>query len=181
MSQRKRRRRRRGRGGGKSGGGAQQGQQPASAATNPSQDQSSTRRRRKRRRGKGPRSPKSSEDLVRALPTERPEQLTAPPDGTVLEELIGELQSTWGVPQYPQEYRLLIKVGETRERSSPRSEPTVEEPVAPERQDGTVVREKAPSPQELSGAPDPGSRPSKPRSGRRRRKRRRRGGGGSEG
>src|SRR5688572_5807593 len=91
----------------------QPGQQPRRESVAESAGGGGSRRRRRgrgRRGGQKIRSPKSSEDLVRALPQERPESLTAPPDGQNLEELIGELQSTWGVPQYPQEYRLLIKV-----------------------------------------------------------------------
>lgn len=131
---------------------------------------------------------------MRALPGEPPQSLTAEPDGTVLEDLIGELQSSWGVPQYPQEYRLLIKVAESRDRSSTaRSEASDEEREPKERRapdqaavdtrsDGQPRREKAPLPQELSGGTGPAAeRPAGSRSGRRRRRRRRRGGGGDSG
>lgn len=128
---------------------------------------------------------------MRALPGEPPQSLTAEPDGTILEDLIGELQSTWGVPQYPQEYRLLIKVAESRDRSSARPEVSEEErepkerrvaePVAEQgRGNGQPRREKAPLPQELSGGTGPAAdRPAGSRSGRKRRRRRRRGGEGS--
>jgi len=33
-----------------------------------------------------------------------------PPDGTVLEELIAEMEAQYGFPATPQEYRLIIKV-----------------------------------------------------------------------
>ncbi|MDQ3916777.1 MAG: hypothetical protein M3323_15830, partial [Actinomycetota bacterium] len=83
---------------------------------------SSTRsrtRRRRRRGGEGQvASPKSSEDLVRALPRERPAELTAPPDGQSLDTIIGELQSNYGVPAYPQEYRITIKVAEDKAAAS---------------------------------------------------------------
>jgi hypothetical protein len=48
-----------------------------------------------------------------------PDRLTAAPDGQSLEEVIGELQSVWGVPQYPQEYRLTIKVADEASKSAP--------------------------------------------------------------
>jgi hypothetical protein len=51
---------------------------------------------------------------VRALDKERPDTLTAEHDGTTLEQVIGELQSRWGVPESPQEFRITIKVGEDR-------------------------------------------------------------------
>ena len=173
MSQRRRRRRRRGGGGASRGasGGEQKAteQQPRASERAPS----GKRRRRKRRRGPGePSSPKSSEDLVRALPRERPESLTAPGDGTDLDELIGELQSTWGVPQYPQEYRLVLKIGDGKERvSTPAAENgDAQAPSA----EGAPKREKAPPPRVLAGDGDGGAR-------KRRRKRRRRGRGNSGG
>ena len=51
---------------------------------------------------------------MRAVKGPPPERLTAEPDGTTLDEVIGELQSVWGVPQYPQEYRITLKVAEER-------------------------------------------------------------------
>jgi len=44
---------------------------------------------------------------------------TLPPDGTVLEELIGALQSEYGVPATPQEYRLIIKTPAPEENTDP--------------------------------------------------------------
>ncbi|MDQ3752791.1 MAG: hypothetical protein M3333_07860 [Actinomycetota bacterium] len=77
-------------------------------------------RSRRRRRGAAtsggrPAKQVSSEDLVRKAHAPRPKTLTAPPDGQKLEEIIRELQSVWGVPQYPQEYRLTLKVADDRD------------------------------------------------------------------
>ncbi len=44
---------------------------------------------------------------------------TLPPDGTDLDELIGALQSEYGVPTTPQEYRLIIKVPAPEEHTDP--------------------------------------------------------------
>ena len=137
-------------------------------------------RRARRRRGRGrgqPReaaSPASSEDLVRSLPRERPESLTAAPDGTTLEQVVGELQSEYGVPTYPQEYRITLKVAD--ERDATRTERTVA-PDAALREaaeadrapalEGTPRREKAPS-MRTDGSPTRGRRR---RGGRRRRRR----------
>jgi hypothetical protein len=166
MSPPRRRRRRRGR-----------GEQPESASPKRTEGQpadggrgSGTRSRsRGRRRGRGggqrqPASPLSSEDLVRGAPKERPATLSAPPDGQTLEKLIGDLQSEWGVPQYPQEYRITIKVADERDSRSDRpvvaTEPRREAsnggspPAGPKREKapaaprvvstGTVEREAAP-------------------------------------
>ncbi len=43
---------------------------------------------------------------------------TLPPDGTDLDELIGALQSEYGVPATPQEYRLIIKVPAAEDHST---------------------------------------------------------------
>ncbi len=188
-----RRRRRRGRRGGQGSGG-----QPKQEATrNPVEGQSSERTERsgrsRRRRGRSrsgsvreASSPRSSEDLVRALPRERPETLTAPPDGQTLEAIIGDLQSTWGVPPYPQEYRITVKVAEDRDHrpdgsaggnGAPEkphhggaSQPTREKASGGNAQ---PRREKAPAaPGVASGGAQRGAAPKK------RRRRRRRGGGG---
>ncbi len=97
------------------------------------------------------------------------------PDGTDLDELIGELQSTWGVPQYPQEYRITLKVADRQ--SAPA---TNEEPKQERRQPTSDApkREKAPSVARMTSN-DPGSGGRSPK--RRRRRRGRRGGGGSGG
>ena len=54
---------------------------------------------------------------MRALPRERPATITLPPDGMTLEQVIGDLQSEMGVPQYPQEFRITLKVAEERDRA----------------------------------------------------------------
>ena len=183
MSQPRRRRRRgrkRGSGNPASGGNAaprEEAQQPAPTQDSGGPRSRNRRRGRKRTGGGNGNSPRSSEDLVRALPKERPATLTAPPDGQTLEVLIGELQSTWGVPQYPQEFRITIKVAEKNEQRQ-------QQPVAadasrpapnPEGDNGAPKREKAPAaPRIASGPGDPSARSSAPR--KRRRSRRRRGG-----
>ena len=184
MSQPRRKRRRRRKGGGTERAGQQEqprpaGQQPKSQSANP---KSRRRRRRRGRRGRAegpPASPGSSEDLVRALPTDRPDTLTAPHDGVTLEEVIGDLQSSWGVPQYPQEYRLTIKVAEEKEAKT--AEPSVsldsqarqraDEGRAPAGTGEGPIREKAPAPPMLreSAPPPGGSRRRKRGRGRRRR------------
>ena len=112
-----------------------------------------------RRRGRG----SAKEVSVLEQMSSRPAQLTTlPPDGTVLEELIGAMQSEYGVPTTPQEYRLVIKVPAPEEPTDPNLEA---KPVAvrPEPEVDTEDEEEA------------GLRP--PRSSRRRRRGRRRGGG----
>lgn len=182
MSGRGRRRRRR-------RGPAQGAPRQESQDAHRDQVQPARRRRRRGRRGREaaqaqPTSPASSEDLVRALPRERPEALTAPPDGTTMEEVIGSLQSEWGVPQYPQEYRLTLKVAEERE---PRAEKTVSaedgvKDAAADAQapdiEGAPRREKAPSLRAATGGKP--IREAAPRRRRRGGRRRRRRGGGGE-
>ncbi len=110
---------------------------------------------------------------MRALPRERPSSLTAPHDGLTLDEVIGDLQSQWGVPQYPQEYRITIKVADERE-------PRPERPVEDQPDDriqapaigGMPRREKAPAPPRVVATGDGrGEQPLR----RRRRRRGRRG------
>ena len=186
-----RRRRRRGRRGGK--GSQPQGQsnketvrETASGAPagdkGQARSKSSRRRRGRGRAGGGGRqtsgSPKSSEDLVRALPKERPETLTAPPDGQTLEGVIGDLQSTWGVPPYPQEYRIILKVAEEKEARSDagngqsQSRGSTERPAREQASDQPSEqgprREKAPA---APGLTQGAQREKAPRKRRRRRKR----------
>jgi hypothetical protein len=187
MSERSRRRRRRRRT--NTGGDAQRSAQretpqgqPVVAREQASQVGRPRRRRRGRARGGQERasSPKSSEDLVRALPRERPATLTAPPDGQTLEVLIGELQSEYGVPQYPQEYRITVKVADDKDRGE---RPAPEEPgtaAAPSTGNGSPRREKAPAMTAAPGA-TPGEKLPGPSRKRSRRRRRRRGGGGGGG
>jgi hypothetical protein len=198
MSQPRRRRRRGRRGGGgaeRGGGAGAAGSKPepvresAQAASDASGRSGKSRRRRTRSRagGRQAASPKSSEDLVRALPRERPETLTAEHDGQTLEAIIGDLQSTWGVPPYPQEYRITIKVaeeresrgsdsgggdGQVRERSAERP---AREKAAP--RGDQPRREKAPAAPGITQGPGA----ARERPPRKRRRRRRRGGGSSGG
>ena len=121
---------------------------------------------------------------MRALPKPRPETLMLPADGTDLNELIGELQSSHGVPQYPQEYRITIKVATDRPERAERGE----RPERPERAaaqpDGQkeaprresapsngVKREKAPPPGRMAA----GAEGDAPREGQPRKRSRRRG------
>jgi hypothetical protein len=109
--------------------------------------------RRRRRRGgrtRGQResaSPRSSEDLVRAEPRQPPTTLTLEPDGQTLEGIIGDLQSELGIPQYPQEYRITIKVAE--EGTGRAIQETVQDP--PEDKNGSPKREKAPAAPRIAG------------------------------
>jgi hypothetical protein len=189
MSERSRRRRRRRR---TSSGGEGQRRveretpegQPVAREQASSISGRSRRRRRGRSRTGGERtgSPKSSEDLVRALPRERPTTLTAPADGQTLEGLIGELQSEYGVPQYPQEYRITLKVAEERgsaERPAPEEGDARVAPPPTVPGNGSPRREKAPAMNagEPAREQTPGAAPRK----RSRRRRRRRGSGGGAG
>jgi len=97
-------------------------------------------------------------------------------DGKSLEGVIGELQSEYGVPQYPQEYRITIKIAEGDTRTeAPVAVETTPGPDVP-RASGAPVREKAPAAPLM--ARDGGDGPKR---SRRRRRRRRRGGGASSG
>ncbi|MDP9068323.1 MAG: hypothetical protein M3N53_08275 [Actinomycetota bacterium] len=200
MSQPRRRRRRGRRGGQGSASGAQSKQeairQSTDASAAPVGDGSERTGRSRRRRGRsrtqpGTRagSPKSSEDLVRALPKERPATLTAPPDGQTLEAIIGDLQSTWGVPPYPQEYRITVRVAEEREG---RAEGAGDAPGPDKtrRDSGESQREARPprsdQPRREKAPAAPGSAsggPQREKATRKRRRRRRKpgGGGGSSG
>jgi hypothetical protein len=92
------------------------------------------------------------------------EQLSAPDDGKRLEDVIGELQSIWGVPQYPQEFRITVKVVE--ERSDARAS---DEPVPAEVGPTGVMRERAPAAPRVA----PPSGTERERGSRRRRRTRR--------
>jgi hypothetical protein len=177
MSPPRRRRRRRGRG--------EQAEAPAQRAEGQPQadkarEQAPRSRSRSRRRGRGgarreSSSPFLSEDLVRAVPKERPATLTGPPDGQTLEALIGDLQSEWGVPQYPQEYRITIKVADERDARADRIAAGAAEPngSAVEAGDMPAVpkRERAPAaPRVVAGSSEREAAP-KRRRGRRRRRR----------
>ncbi|MGH2694143.1 MAG: hypothetical protein ACRDJJ_04935 [Actinomycetota bacterium] len=86
--------------------------------------------------------------------------------------MIGELQSQWGVPESPQEYRITLKVTEEREARTvveeQREEPLEAEPPVDATGD-RPRRERAPAAPRIAG-----SEPTKRR--RRGRGRRRRGG-----
>ena len=134
------------------------------------------RRGRTRARDARTASPKSSEDLVRADPKRPPAQLTRAHDGTTLEQVIGELQSTWGVPQHPQEFRITLKVAEergdkaqvTEERADP---PDVEAAIGGE---DKPRRETAPAAPRIGGSAAEAEGPSAAKSTKKRRSRRRR-------
>lgn len=87
---------------------------------------------------------------------------TLPPDGTDLDQLIGALQSEYGVPATPQEYRLIIKVPAPEEHPT---DPSLEVKPAP------VAPHAEPEPEAAAT--------SRQRPARRRRRGRRRSGGGT--
>lgn len=95
---------------------------------------------------------------MRSIPTQLQ---TLPPDGTVLEELIGAMQSEYGAPTTPQEYRLIIKVPAPEESTDPALE------ALPEVALGEVKEVKA-------ALPEQEDVPRTPRPTRRRRRGRRR-------
>lgn len=167
---------------------SREGPPPAEASDAP--DEGSKKpagRKGRRRRGRGRGQPgrtasevPSSEDLVRAPARRRPATFSRPPDGTTLEQVIGELQSDWGVPQHPQEFRITLRVADDKPRTGGAA--TVEElreerPPDPGVAEATpaatpqVRREKAPAAPrvEASGTTEGGSR----RARRRKRSRRR--------
>lgn len=179
MSQPRRRRRRRGRGGSGAprGGGAPAERQPRADQAAPGTTGRRKRRRRGGRSGGGSSSPASSEDLVRGPVRERPERLTRDPDGTTLEQVIGELQSNWGVPQFPQEFKITLRVaGESRGGGDAvEAEEVLEDPADTQARTGNGTdrprREKAPAPPRLAVASgeDGAVRPKRRRRARRRR------------
>jgi hypothetical protein len=86
--------------------------------------------------------------------------------------VIGDLQSQWGVPESPQEYRITLKVSEEREARTVVEERREEPPEAETPIDASGERprrERAPAAPRIGGA-----EPAKRR--RRGRRRRRRGG-----
>lgn len=113
-------------------------EQAAQTPDNAAQPQSRGRRRRRRRGGRqaGAAGPRTLEEVEQAIKGPVPAELTAPPDGQNLDDIIGDLQSRWGVPQYPQEYRITLKVAE-EPKAAPSPPPTSE--------NGGVTREKAPA------------------------------------
>lgn len=65
---------------------------------------------------------------------------TLPPDGLVLEELISTMQTEYGTPTTPQEYRLIVKVPIHEEPAGPMDgdKETRLEPGDPENEDPAV-------------------------------------------
>ena len=135
-----------------------------------------SRRGRTRGRDAGTASPKSSEDLVRGDPKRPPAQLTRQPDGTTLEQVIGELQSSWGVPQHPQEYRITLKVAEERGEKAQVTEERADPPdVDPANTNGDKPRrEKAPAAPRIGGSAAEAEGPTASKTSKRRRSRKRR-------
>jgi hypothetical protein len=176
-----RRRRRRGRRR-QSGGDATRSTRAPNAAESgqaAADPQRSGRARRRRRRrpapDRQPEAPQTLEDVVREAAHRPTEGTTAPDDGRKLEDVIGELQSIWGVPQYPQEFRITVKVADERSDARPTDEPAVTE-IGP----NGVKRERAPAAPRVapsSGAERGVPREQAPRRRRRTRRGRRRGGG----
>ncbi|MFN2488893.1 MAG: hypothetical protein ABR529_03970 [Actinomycetota bacterium] len=184
MSQPRRRRRRRRRPAAAPEGSSEQ-QQPKARESSTTAD--GVRRSRRRRRGRSSHksaeaaSPRSSEDLVRGLGRGPRVATTIEPDGRTLEGVIGELQSVWGVPQHPQEYRITLKVAEEREARGERVhalEEVKEDPL-PAESNGHSRREKAPAaPRIGAAATDTSSEEATPARRKRSRRRRRKGSGG---
>jgi hypothetical protein len=179
MSAGRGRRRRRRRAGRPAGPTDEADQAPRPAEASPEATGGRGRSRRRRRSGRGaseggrPSSPRTLEDVIRSIKG-TPDSLTAEPDGQRLEDVIGELQSVWGVPQYPQEYRLLIKVAEDGGRAGSQI-------GAPSKGLGGVTRERAPAAPRVGAAGETGSREKAPRRRRRSRRGRRGRGSGSGG
>jgi hypothetical protein len=185
MSQPRRKRRRRRKPRSEQATSGQIAGQPAPETQRGGQADAGSSRRRRRgaaASGGGPAKQVSSEDLVRKAHAPRPKTLSAPPDGQKLEEIIHELQSVWGVPQYPQEYRLTLKVADERDARWARRAPNgggkpqagavaaEPNPVASE----APKRERAPAaPRMGTGATD-GTDASEEAPARRKRSRRRR-------
>ena len=136
------------------------------------------RRGRTRARDARSASPKSSEDLVRGDPKRPPAQLTGEHDGTSLEQVIGELQSTWGVPQHPQEFRITLKVAEdrgdravaTEERVDPESDTAADGDDKPKREKAPAAPRIGASAAQAEGAETTEKTTRKRRSRRRRRR-----------
>lgn len=103
-----------------------------------------------------------------------------PPDGVTLDEIIGDLQSEFGVPQSPQEFRITLRVGPP-ERDRDQGAPPAETRAEPKTEDEDAPgvdrprREKAPAAPRVAVA-ETGAAPARRK---RRRRRRGRGGGGS--
>lgn len=114
------------------------------------------RSRRRGRRGGGAR-----EESVLESMSSRPRQLqTLPPDGLVLDELISDLKSEYGVPATPQAYRLIIRLPTADQPDSEASEADesqaqTEGPEAPEGPGGPARRRRRRRGRRGRGRPDP--------------------------
>ena len=115
---------------------------------------------------------------MRGDPKRPPAQLTAPHDGTTLEQVIGELQSSHGVPQHPQEYRITLKVADERgDRNTiveEKIDATEETEIPPGGAGDKPVREKAPAAPRIGSSSAEAEGPSQSKSKKRRSRRRRR-------
>ncbi|MGI8426159.1 MAG: hypothetical protein ACR2FO_03755 [Actinomycetota bacterium] len=109
----------------------------------------SNRGRRRRRKGAGDRAGLGT--VIDSMSPRRPTTLTLPPDGTVLEDLIADMEAEYGTPATPQEYRLIVKVA------------PADEPVHQAEQDGPPRTQTA----------SQGEKPRRRSRGRRRRRGRR--------
>ena len=93
---------------------------------------------------------------MRAPARKPPATLTGPPDGTTLEDVIGALQSEWGVPQRPQEFRITLKLPDERDLRNGKAavEEVLEDPTEKATQGGNGARprrEKAPAAPRIGG------------------------------
>ncbi|HVF12916.1 MAG TPA: hypothetical protein VNA87_07515 [Actinomycetota bacterium] len=73
--------------------------------------------RRRRRRGSGGGEPTGFAAAVKEMSFRQATLQTLPDDGQVLDEVIGDLKTEYGVPATPQEYRLFIKIPVAEEAS----------------------------------------------------------------
>lgn len=144
---------------GRRGPGAPEGQRNAGQETSEPREQQHSGGRR-RSHGRAAARETSVLDSMSSLPTSLK---TLPPDGTDLDELIGALQSEYGVPTTPQEYRLIIKVPAPEEHTDPSLEVKAAAPAPPQSETQADSDGEAP--------------PARQRSARRRRRGRRRSGG----
>lgn len=144
---------------GRRGLGASEGQRSANQESSEPREQPHSGGRR-RSHGRAAARETSVLDSMSSLPTSLK---TLPPDGTDLDDLIGALQSEYGVPTTPQEYRLIIKVPAPEEHTDPSLEVRAPSPPSQHAETQPEVDGEAP--------------PARQRSSRRRRRGRRRAGG----
>ncbi len=102
------------------------------------QEQAGSQPQQRSRRRRGGRGRGAREESVLESMSSRPRHLqTLPPDGLVLDELISDLKSEYGVPATPQAYRLIIKLPaedqpDSDASAADQSEVQTEGPAAPE-------------------------------------------------